>query len=163
MSDSLVDGQVGAGSQQQWSSRNSEWGSWTGSNWNMVFVGVVHAPEGEWPQPPYTKVAQTPVVREKPFLMVDAEGRYSVRVPALRPDSAGITWRGGATPGKSIPIGKFYIAHAGEDTAATMNAQLEAGKNLLLTPGIYDLAEPIRVTRAGHGGDGAGVRHAAAG
>jgi len=50
------------------------------ANWNMVFVGVAHAPEGEWPKPPYTKVAETPVVREKPFLAVDAEGRYSVRV-----------------------------------------------------------------------------------
>ncbi|HXR37443.1 MAG TPA: hypothetical protein VN776_00025 [Terracidiphilus sp.] len=147
MSDSLVDGNVGAGPQQQWLSRNSEWGSWTGANWNMVFVGVVHAPEGDWPQPPYTRVASTPVVREKPFLTVDAEGRYSVRVPSLVHDSAGITWRSGSTPGKSIPTGKFYIAHAGVDTAATINAQLDAGKNLLLTPGIYDLTEPIRVTR----------------
>ncbi len=147
MSDSLVDGNVGSGTQQQWISRNSEWGSWTGANWNMVFVGVVHPPEGEWPQPPYTKVAETPVVREKPFLEVDAKGRYSVRVPSLVHDSAGITWHGGSTPGKSIPLSRFYIAHAGVDTAETINTQLDAGKNLLLSPGIYDLTEPIRVTR----------------
>jgi len=148
MSDSLVDGIVGAGPQQQWISRNSEWGSWTGSNWNMVFVGVPNPPPGEWPKPPYTKIAQTPIVREKPFLIADAHGKLSVIVPSLRTNSAGITWHGGATPGKSIPISKFYIAHAGTDTAATMNAQLAAGKNLLITPGIYDLTEPIRVTRA---------------
>ncbi len=147
MSDSLVDGNVGAGPQQQWITRNSEWGSWTGANWNMVFVGVVHAPEGDWPQPPYTRAAATPVVREKPFLMVDADGRWSVRVPSLVHDSAGITWRGGETPGKSIPLSRFYIAHAGADTASTINVQLAAGKHLLLTPGIYDLTEPIRVTR----------------
>jgi len=146
MSDSLVDGNVGAGPQQQWISRNSEWGNWTGANWNMVFVGVVHPPEGEWPKPPYTKIAETPVVREKPFLEVDSEGRYSVRVPALVHDSAGITWRKGSTPGKSIPLEKFYIAHAGVDTAATINSQLDVGKNLLLTPGIYELTEPLRVT-----------------
>jgi hypothetical protein len=40
MSDTLVDGNVGAGPQQQWISRNSEWDNWTGANWNMVFVGV---------------------------------------------------------------------------------------------------------------------------
>jgi hypothetical protein len=68
MSDSLVDGNVDSGSQQQWISRNCDWKSWTGANWNMVFVGVVHPPEGTWPSPPYTKVAHTPVVREKPFL-----------------------------------------------------------------------------------------------
>ena len=147
MSDSLVDGSVGSGSQQQWISRNSQWGSWTGANWNMVFVGVVHPPEGDWPTPPYTKVAETPVAREKPFLQVDAEGRYSVRVPSLLRDSAGITWRGGSTPGKSIPLSRFYIAHAGVDTAATINAQLHAGKNLLLTPGIYQLTDAIRVSR----------------
>ena len=47
MSDSLVDGNVGAGPQQQWISRNSEWGSWTGANWNMVFVGVPQSAGGE--------------------------------------------------------------------------------------------------------------------
>lgn len=33
-------------------------------------------PEGECPWPPITKVAETPVVREKPFLVVDAKGQY---------------------------------------------------------------------------------------
>src|SRR5580698_2812365 len=118
MSDILVDGNVGAGPQQQWISRNSEWGSWTGSNWNMVFVGVKNAPAGEWPDPVYTKVAETPVVREKPFLEVNAAGNYSVRVPSLERDSAGVTWHGGSTPGESISLSKFYIARP-KDTAAT--------------------------------------------
>jgi hypothetical protein len=148
MSDSLVDGNVDSGSQQQWISRNCDWKSWTGSNWNMVFVGIVHPPEGAWPEPPYTKVSQTPVVREKPFLQVNAEGEFSVRVPALRSDSVGITWRDGETAGETIPITHFYIARADVDTAQTINAQLAEGKSLILTPGIYDLTAPIRVTRA---------------
>ena len=148
MSDSLVDGNVDSGSQQQWISRNSEWRSWTGSNWNMVFVGVVKPPPGEWPEPPYTKIAETPVVREKPFLQVDAAGSYSVRVPSLRTNSSGITWHGGSTPGRSIPISRFYIAHPDVDTAATLNAQLAKGMNVLFTPGIYELADALRVTRA---------------
>src|ERR1035438_1084470 len=90
MSDSLVDGAVGSGPQQQWISRNSEWGKWTGANWNMVFVGVVNPPAGEWPSPDYTKIANTPIVREKPYLEIDAKGNYSVRVPALRTESSGI-------------------------------------------------------------------------
>jgi hypothetical protein len=147
MSDDLIDGNVGSGSQQQWISRNTEWHSWTGANWNMVFVGVVNPPEGEWPVPPYTKIAQVPIVREKPFLQVDAAGNYSVRVPALRTNSSGITWRAGTTPGQSIPIGQFYIARPDADTAATVNAQLAKGKNVLFTPGIYDLTDTIRVTR----------------
>jgi hypothetical protein len=147
MSDSRIDGNVGAGPQQQWISRNSEWGSWTGANWNMVFVGVPHPPEGEWPQPPYTKVERTPIVREKSFLEIDAKGNWSVRVPALQTDSQGVTWHGGSTPGHRVPLSSFYIAQPGRDTAATMNAELAKGRNLLLTPAIYDITEPIRVTR----------------
>jgi hypothetical protein len=147
MSDSLIDGNVGSGTQQQWISRNSEWGSWTGSNWNMVFVGVPHPPAGDWPSPPYTKIARTPIIREKPFLQVDSAGNYSVRVPELRSDSAGITWQGGTTPGRSIPLKQFYIAKPDVDTAATINTQLAKGKDLLLTPGVYELTDAVRVTR----------------
>jgi hypothetical protein len=148
MSDDLIDGNVGAGPQQQWISRNTEWGSWTGANWNMVFVGVVNPPAGEWPNPPYTKISQAPIVREKPFLEVDPSGKYSVRVPALRTNSSGITWRAGSTPGKSIPLSEFYVARPDIDTAATINAQLAKGKNLLFTPGIYELMDTVRVRRA---------------
>ena len=148
MSDTVVDGNVDSGTQQQWISRNSEWGSWTGANWNMVFVGVLSPPAGEWPAQPYTKVARTPLVREKPFLAVDARGRYFVRVPELRRESAGVTWHAGSTPGVSIPLNRFYIAHPG-DTASAINAQLARGKHLLFTPGIYELVEPLRVTRPG--------------
>ncbi len=147
MSDDWIDGTVDAGPQQQWISRNTEWGQWTGSNWNMVFVGVPNPPAGEWPSPPYTKIALTPIVREKPFLQVDAAGNYSVRVPSLRRNSSGITWHGGSTPGRSIPLDHFYIARPGIDTAGSINAQLEKGKDLLLTPGIYDLMDAIHITR----------------
>ncbi|HKU25910.1 MAG TPA: hypothetical protein VJQ54_10590 [Candidatus Sulfotelmatobacter sp.] len=147
MSDSVVDGNVDSGSQQQWISRNSEWGSWSGSNWNMVFVGVAHPPQGEWPNPPYTKVDSTPVVREKPFLEVNEKGKWNVRIPELRTNSVGPSWHAGSTPGKLIPLNDFYIAHASTDTAASINAELAHGKNLLFTPGVYDLAQPIHIVR----------------
>lgn len=149
MSDDLFDGNVSSGTQQQWISRNTQWGSWTGANWNMVFVGDVNAPSGTWPSPPYTKVATTPIVREKPFLQIDAAGNYGVRVPSLRSNSSGITWAGGSTAGTTIGIDQFYVARAGVDTAATMNAQLAAGKHLLITPGVYGLTGTINVTRPG--------------
>ncbi len=146
LSDSLIDGNVDSGPQQQWISRNAEWKSWTGSNWNMVFVGVPNPPAGEWPKPAYTKIATTPVIREKPFLISDARGNLAVRVPVLRHDTSGVTWRAGNTPGHDIPLSRFYIAHPEKDSAATLNAALAAGKHLLLTPGTYDLDQPLRVT-----------------
>ncbi|MFI5756690.1 RICIN domain-containing protein [Streptomyces sp. NPDC051569] len=147
MADSKIDGQVRSGSQQQWLSRNTEWGSWNGSNWNMVFVGARNAPANTFPNPPYTTVAQTPQVREKPFLYVDAAGAYQVFVPALRANSQGTTWSGGAPAGTSIPLDQFFIAKPGA-TAADMNAALAAGKNLLVTPGVYHLGQTLKVTRA---------------
>ncbi|WP_415840395.1 hypothetical protein [Roseateles saccharophilus] len=149
--DVRVDGRVDSATQQQWISRNSEWGRWTGSNWNMVFVGVPQAPAGEFPAPGerFTRVDRTPVVREKPYLFVDKDGGYAVRVPALRHDSAGISWAGGAVaPGRTLPISRFFIARPG-DTAAKINAQLAAGKHLLLTPGEYLLTQPLLLNRPG--------------
>jgi hypothetical protein len=67
-------------------------------------------------------------------------------VPSLKTDSSGYDWGGGSVPGATIPISQFYIAHAG-DSAATIDAQLSAGKHLILTPGIYALNDTIRVTR----------------
>ncbi|GGH02032.1 coagulation factor 5/8 type domain-containing protein [Silvibacterium dinghuense] len=147
MSDTLVDGTVASGTQQQWIARNSEWHQWTGSNWNMVFVGVPQAPAGEWPEPPYTKVATTPVVREKPYLEVERTGAWAVRVPSLRRNSTGISWKHAGEAGRLIPLSRFYIAHAGKDSAETINAALKAGKNLLLTPGSYALDAPINIMR----------------
>ena len=59
----------------------------------------------------------------------------------------GTTWSAGTTPGTAIPIDQFYVAHPETDNAASINAALNLGKNLLLTPGIYHLASSIRVTR----------------
>src|SRR5262249_4627484 len=129
----------------QWLSRNAQWGSWTGSNWNMVFVGVVNAPAGSWPSPAYTKVAQTPIVREKPYLYHDGS-QYAVFVPSLRSNSSGTTWASGPTPGTSVPIDQFYVAKSATDTAATLNAALSQGRHLLFTPGIYNLNDTLRVT-----------------
>jgi hypothetical protein len=146
IADSRIDGQVDSGSQQQWLSRNAEWGSWTGSNWNMVFVGDTDAPANSFPSPPYTTVPQTPVVREKPFLYVDAAGAYQVFVPALRSGTSGTTWAGGNQAGSSLPIGQFFIVKPGA-TAADMNGALAQGKNLLVTPGVYHLNQTLNITR----------------
>ena len=147
MSDTKVDGNVDSGSQQQWISRNSEWKSWTGSNWNMVFVGDVGAPATAWPKPGYTTVDRTPIRREKPYLAVDPDGTWRVMLPGLQHDTIGASWTQADRMSGVLTLDRFYVAHSERDTAATINAQLAKGKNLLLTPGHYDLTEPIRVTR----------------
>ncbi|OLR93719.1 RICIN domain-containing protein [Actinokineospora bangkokensis] len=146
IADSKVDGQVLSGSQQQFLTRNSGMGGWTGSNYNMVFVGDTGAPASTFPNPPHTNIAKTPVVREKPFLHVDPSGAYKVFVPDVRRDSTGPSWTG--TPaGRDLPLSDFYVVRAGA-TAASINAALAQGKNLLVTPGVYHVNAPIQVTRA---------------
>jgi hypothetical protein len=149
MADSKIDETVRSGAQQQWFSRNTEWGSWSGGLWNMFFLGTVNPPDGTWPDKPYTTIDRTPVIREKPFLCVNETGEYEVFVPGLRKESLGCSWTGGKTEGASIPIGDFYIAREGKDTAATLNSALSKGKHLLLTPGIYPLKTSLRIIRPG--------------
>ena len=61
-----------------------QWGGWNNAVWNMVFVGCENTPGNTFPDPPYTVVDRTPVIREKPYLYVDQSGEYSVFVPALQ-------------------------------------------------------------------------------
>ncbi|MGW2418852.1 RICIN domain-containing protein [Streptomyces sp. NPDC001709] len=146
LADSKVDGQVDSGTQQQWLTRNSQLGSWTGSNWNMVFVGSQGVPGTSFPNPPYTTVAQSPVTREKPFLYVDGSGDYQVFVPSARSNTSGTGWAGGSPSGTSLPLSRFYVVKPGA-TAAQIDAALAAGQNLLVTPGVYHLDQTLKVIR----------------
>jgi hypothetical protein len=135
------------GSQQQWLIRNSQIGGWSNGVWNQVFAGVEGAASDEsFPDPPYTTLETTPVSREKPYLFTDAQGNYHVRVPAAKTDTRGISWAGGMTAGRTIPLREFFIAKP-SDSAQTINRQLARGMNLLLTPGVYDVADSIAVKR----------------
>jgi hypothetical protein len=148
IADSKVDGRIDSGNQQQWLTRNSQLGGWAGGGWNMVFVGVDNAPSAStWPNPPNTVIAQTPLVREKPYLSF-TQGRYAVIVPELRRASHGPSWGAGAAPAQTIPIEAFHIAQADKDSAATINAALAQDKHILFTPGVYRLNDTLRVTRA---------------
>src|SRR5262249_31124992 len=152
IADSAFDGStVVNGSQQQWLVRNSSLDGWTNGVWNQVFSGVVGAPAQCFPAQsscggPYTTLATSPVTREAPYLYVDSDGHYNVFVPALQRDWTGTTWAGGAAPGLSIPIEQFFIARP-SDSAATINDALGSGRNLILTPGIYQLDQSIKVKR----------------
>ncbi|MFK0099525.1 RICIN domain-containing protein [Streptomyces sp. NPDC091040] len=144
ISDSKIDGQIQSGSQQQFLTKNTQMGSWSGSNWNMVFVGDQGAPAQSFPT--YTTVPSAPVNREKPFLYVDGAGAWKVFVPAAQTNASATTWSGKNQAGSSLPLDDFYIAKPGA-SAADMNAALAAGKNLLVTPGVYHLNQTLNVTR----------------
>ena len=146
IADSRIDDQVSSGSQQQWYTRDSSMGSWTGGVWNMVFSGVQGGPTQGFPNTnKNTVLAHTPVSREKPYLYIDGSGNYNIFVPALRTNASGTTWPN--TPGTSIPMSQFYVASPADSTA-TLNAALAQGLNLFFTPGVYQITQTIHITRA---------------
>ena len=141
------------GSQQQFIVRNTSIDGWTNGVWNQVFVGDTGkvppqsfgsvAQEAGGP-PPFTTLATSPVTREAPFLFLDPHGDYRVFVPAVQHDSAGPTWASGPTPGRSIPIDRFFVARPTDSTEAIDRA-LDRGRDLILTPGVYRLDRAIKV------------------
>jgi hypothetical protein len=149
LADDEISGAIDFYGQQQYLTRNSDIGSSSNSVWNMVFSGVNGAPApvftGNGNQ--YTVVAKSPVTEEEPFLYTNSEGNnYRVFVPAVQHNSVGPSWASGTEAGTSIPIHQFFIASPSTPVFA-INAALAFGQNLILTPGVYDLNQPIVVSR----------------
>lgn len=147
LANSNVDGEILSGSQQQWFTRNSSVGTWNGGVWNMVFSGVDGAPATDFGNPGNkTTIEQTPINRESPFLYLDGDD-YKVFVPKAQVNTTGHDWSTDASAGQSLSLDDFFIAKEG-DTAAQLNAALASGKNLLVTPGVYNLTSALQVNRA---------------
>jgi len=136
------------GSQQQWVTRNSNLdGGWAGGVWNQVFCGDNGAPAQNFGNGGvFTTLATCPATEEEPFLYADSQGGYNVFVPAVQHNSSGPAWASGTEAGTSIPLSRFFVASPGTSGAA-MTAAMARGLNLILTPGVYDLDQPIVVPR----------------
>ena len=148
MADSKVEGMVYSGPQQQWFTRNSSIKEWIGGVWNMTFVGVEGAPAANWPEKPYTTIDVTPLIKEKPWLSFDNNG-FNIRIPAAKINSTGPGWIIGERPERIIRMKDIYVARADADNSETINAALNKGKNILITPGRYLLRNSLKVTRPG--------------
>jgi hypothetical protein len=133
------------GSQQQWVTRNSDLDGWSNGVWNQVFCGDPGAPAQNFNNGGvYTTLATCPVTEEEPFLYTDSQGNDNVFVPAVQHNSSGPAWASGTEAGSSIPLSKFFVANPGTSGAA-MTAAMARGLNLILTPGVYNLNQPIVV------------------
>jgi Pectate lyase superfamily protein len=137
------------GTQQQWVTRNSDLNGWSNGVWNQVFCGDPGAPAsafGVANDNQYTTLGTCPVTEEEPFLYTGSNGHDSVFVPAVQHNSSGPTWTSGTEAGTSIPMSKFFVASPGTSVLA-INIALALGKDLILTPGVYHLDQPILVSR----------------
>ncbi len=153
IADSQFSGDLNFYGNQQFMVRNSEIGGSNGCApdngglWNMVYAGVEGAPSpafgGQCDQ--NTVLATSPVTAEEPFLYTDSGGNYNVFVPAVQHNSSGPSWASGSEAGQSIPLSKFFVADSATPVGA-INAALAHRKNLILTPGVYNLDQPIVIS-----------------
>jgi hypothetical protein len=153
IADSKVSGTLEFNGNQQYMVRNSSIGAAAGCPnglWNMVYSGVQGAPApvftGQCQQ--NTVLPASPVTEEEPFLFTDSGGNYNVFVPAVQHGSSGPSWAGGQEAGTTLPLSKFFVASPSTPTLA-ITAALALGKDLILTPGVYNLNQPIVVSRSG--------------
>ena len=151
IADSEISGDLDFYGNQQYMVRNSSIGGANGCPnglWNMVYSGVQGAPapafSGQCQQ--NTVLAASPVTEEEPFLYTDASGTDRVFVPAVQTNSSGTSWSSGTEAGSSLPLSSFFIANPATSVAA-IDVALALGKNLVLTPGVYNLSAPILVSR----------------
>ena len=135
------------GSQQQWLIRNSEIGGWSNAVWNQVFAGVVGAPsDAAFPNPPYTTFDTTPLSREKPYLFVDSAATTTSGAVGAAEHERHHLGRG--HDGRTHDPAPRLLRGEAVGLVHTINSQLARGRNLLLTPGIYDVGKSISVRRA---------------
>jgi hypothetical protein len=152
VADSKISGALDFYGNQQYMVRNSDIGGANGCPqglWNMVYSGVQGAPApvftGQCEQ--NTVLAASPVTQEEPFLYTDSSGNYNVFVPAVQRDSSGPSWASGQEAGTSLPLSKFFVASPSTPVLA-ISVALALGKDLILTPGVYNLNLPIVVSRS---------------
>ena len=69
-----------------------------------------------------------------------------MHVPKARTGAIGTSWSASASAETVLPLNRFFIANP-TTPVALMNVALAFGKDLLLTPGVYDLRSPILVSR----------------
>jgi hypothetical protein len=151
IADSQISGDLNFNGNQQFLVRNSSIGGANGCPgglWNMVYSGVKGAPApvftGQCEQ--NTVLAASPVTEEEPFLYTNSTGKFNVFVPAVATASTGTSWSSGTEAGRSLPLSSFFVATPATPVAA-IDIALALGKNLALTPGVYNLSAPILVSR----------------
>jgi hypothetical protein len=145
--------------------------AWSNGVWSQVFVGCNGAPASHCsncPQGtppcgclnctnpsctvtctgnPYTTIAATPIIAEKPYITANPSATsYQLVIPQIEMGKIG-TSQDNSTPTVTVDFSQVYVATT-LDSAATINAQLNMGYHVILTPGMYSLTDSIVINHA---------------
>jgi hypothetical protein len=154
LADSKITGDIHSGSQQQFMTRNTSFNKWGDSVWNEVFAGctsttalVKNCPPLTDPKKGFNAITDSgpvKIIAEKPYI-VYGNSSFSIFVPAIETDKNGPTTD--YTKGVTIPFSKVFVAWA-EDSADTINKEINKGNHIVFTPGIYNLDKSINVPKS---------------
>ena len=161
LANAQIDGVLRFGSQQQWMSRNVHLRQGIqGGAWSLVFAGCTgQVPEfspGSDSTPSITVKEYLPIRIEKPYVAVQKDSlqedelKFDLRVPsAVRGE--GVT-TGTVFDGAKDDVRDFSRVHvviAGtEDISGRVQAALDAGKDVVLAPGIHQLTKTLEIRHA---------------
>jgi hypothetical protein len=173
VANSEINGQLNWSGNQQGLARNTDMESANGYVWNYVYSGD-ECPPGYTPVPPatacsptedafngsydigggtdgingvnqITELQQSPVTQEEPFLYTTSSGSWDAFVPAVQQNSVGPNFLKRTEAGTSVRLSDFFIASP-TTPEPQIQAALNQGKDLVLTPGVYDLDAALVVS-----------------
>ena len=103
----------------------------------MVFVGDTGVPGQSFPNPPYTTVTTTPTVARSRTCTSTPPATTTCSCPRTGRNSPGTSWAERQHAGH-LAADQLVLPGARRATrAATINAALAAGQDLIFTPGVY--------------------------
>lgn len=160
----IVDGKVNFGGQQQWLMRNVELkGGGENGAWSLVFVGCsgnIPIENNGLQSGPSISVEKKPTIRvEKPYITLKTSGaiseehyQFELRVPSVTYGNDAIGPQFMDTHEEVRNFKRVYLAvpsnstnKADEENYAALQKALNEGKDLVLSPGIYYLANSLTV------------------
>jgi hypothetical protein len=130
-------------SQQQWCNLNSSFKKFSNTVWNLTNIGcngdldVVQTPK--YGPSSITEIDTTPKIAGKPYLYYD--GSFNMVKPGVKPDISG-----------PLPLTQSdytlidNIFYANPNTPDDIQKNIDAGKSIVLTPGIYNLTKTITIS-----------------
>ena len=148
IADSLIDGQINSGSQQQFLTRNDDQTLARARNWNMVFVGDGQPPSGELAEPAvHRRRGHAASCARSRSSTSTPRGNYLVMVPGAEDEQHRATaGRRRAPPGVAA-VDRPLLPRAARDghRGDASTPRSPPGKHLLLTPGhLPPRAQPRR-------------------
>jgi hypothetical protein len=146
IANAVIDGHTHFGGQQQFLSRNVKFGMGaSGGAWGIVYVGCENAPPSTpgGLQSACITTVQTHVCMEKPYVaMYDDQQTFQLRVPqaSIASGSPQLTCDNEV----SRDFSRVKVATT-EDATSDIQAALDVGKDVVFTPGIYQLDQSLQV------------------